>query len=342
MRTHTRRPPVRGALCVLAALLVTLLGAVPAFAEDVSWTVATADNGQGRDRPNYTYAVEPGSVVSDGIVVSNAGTRAITLSVYAADAFTTSSGHLDLLPAGQKSTDVGAWVKPAADKVELQPGQSKTVAFTLRVPKDAAPGDHSGGIVTSYVDTTPGTSVSVDRRLGARIHVRVAGELAPAVTVGDVSVDVPVAVNPFVPVTATVRYRLANTGNTRVFGHETVRLTGPAGLAATTAAAETPEVVPGSTIDREVRVSGVWPLGLLTAHVDVVPETVGGETTDAVSASRDTVAVPWGALGLLVLILAAGIGVGVWNHRRRWEWVPADEPGPEGTEAPAEPRDPAS
>lgn len=324
MKTVTRL----GACALALALgwVWAIAGAVPATADDIAWTVATADNANGSQRPNYTYAVAPGATISDAMVVTNAGSSKISLKVYAADGFTTSSGHLDVLPAGTASKDLGTWVTPAKTTVDLAPGQRVTIPFTIKVPADATPGDHTGGIVTSYVDTAKSSTVSVDRRLGSRIHIRVAGTLTPKVTVSNVSVQLPLAINPFAPVTATVRYRLTNTGNVRVVGHESVSVAGLGGLGGGQANAVTDEVIPGGTIERAVEIRGVWPLIHGEASVTVTPETVGGELSEASADASEAIwMIPWGWLGILVLLIAGGIVIGIVNHRRHWEWVDADD-----------------
>ena len=45
------------------------------------------------------------------MVVANRGPAPLTLSVYAADGFTTDAGQLDLLTRDKKSIAIGAWVK---------------------------------------------------------------------------------------------------------------------------------------------------------------------------------------------------------------------------------------
>ena len=85
-------------------LALGLLGAGtgPAAAADgdVPWTVGTAAGDFGSGRQNYSYTLDPGGRLQDGLVVTNHGTTPLRLAVYAADGFTTKDGRFDLVTQG--------------------------------------------------------------------------------------------------------------------------------------------------------------------------------------------------------------------------------------------------
>ncbi|TGJ95981.1 hypothetical protein DLJ96_09375, partial [Actinotalea fermentans ATCC 43279 = JCM 9966 = DSM 3133] len=232
----------------------------PAPATPVTWGVRPADTVHGTERPNYAYSLEPGASLDDGIVVSNYTQGPLTFRVYAADGFMTDAGELDLLPAGEESSALGAWVSFAGEEVTVEGGDSVVVPFTLTVPADATPGDYAAGVVSSLlVENAEG--VSVDRRLGSRMHLRVAGDLVPAVVLDDVSVTYDGTLNPFAAGDATVTFTVTNDGNTRLAAGQVVRVAGPWGAGAqATPRGELPELLPGTSVTRTVTVDGVWPL----------------------------------------------------------------------------------
>ena len=89
--------------------------------------------------------------------------------------------------------------------------------FTLTVPSDATPGDHTGGVlaaVTEQRTTTNGQRVNVDRRIAARVYLRVNGPLTSSLQIDRLSAahDGPIVGNG----TVTVTYRVRNTGNVRL------------------------------------------------------------------------------------------------------------------------------
>jgi len=306
-----------------------LVGGSPVAAADdgqVTWSVAPADNDLGASRPNFGYEVEPGDTIDDAFVVTNGTAAPLALAVYAADAFTTSSGQLDLLPAGEPSADVGTWVALDQDEVTLDAGQAATIRFTVTVPDDATPGDHSGGIVTSFRSAQSGSTVALDSRLGSRMHVRVAGELAPAVDATDVRVDYHPSWNPFAAGSATVTYVLRNTGNTRAAATDSASVAGPLGLlSAGSPQQDTPELTARSEIERQIEVAGVWPTLRLSASVEVLPESVGvgGATLPTLTVEGSAWAVPWSLLVLVLVVVVGAVLVPSVRERRRRRTNPA-------------------
>jgi hypothetical protein len=111
-----------GALVLVGAALAAPTDATTATTDGgVAWTVQTADNTQGTGRANFTYDVARGAVISDAMIVVNTGTEPLPLSVYAADAFTASTGEIDVLVGGQPSQGAGTWVSVTPTPLTLDP-----------------------------------------------------------------------------------------------------------------------------------------------------------------------------------------------------------------------------
>ena len=306
------------AFVLTGVLLLTVVAPTPASAGTggVAWTVQTADNTQGIGRANFTYDVAPGTVLSDTMIVVNTGTEPLPLAVYAADAFTASTGEIDVLVDGQPSRDAGTWVAVSSAALTLNPGDSADVPFTITVPADARPGDHAAGIVTSLTSRDAAATLSVDRRLGTRINLRVGGELTPAAAVSNVSTRYLPSWNPFDPGRLIVQYDLANTGNTRLTGSETVVTTSP--LGGRTSPTQLSEILPGSTVTVEREVPA-FSLGWITGSVAVTPEAVGlgAAVLDPVATGFSAAAVPWSLYVLLVVILGVALGAVLLARRVR-------------------------
>jgi hypothetical protein len=324
--TRTRVP---AALVALGVLALSLAGVPSAAAADgstqVTWGVRPADTVHGAERPNFAYTLPPGGTLSDALVVTNGGDAPLALDVYAADGFLTPDGTLDVLEAGEESTALGSWVAVATPEVVVEPGATVEIPFTVTVPADAQPGDYAAGVVSSLlVENAEG--VTVDRRLGSRMHVRVSGDLAPALAVTDVRVDYDAGGNPVRPGSATVSFTVTNTGNARVAPAEQVQIAGLLGLGrARAAAVDVPELIPGASVQRSVVVDGVWPLVRTTARVAlggevvVLPGAAGtGENplVPGVVGTAAAWAVPWAVLAALLLV-GALVALRVRAGRRR-------------------------
>src|ERR1700754_417941 len=285
--------------------------AAPARA-DAPWSLATSDNNFGANRPSFTYTLNPGAQASDGVVVVNNGTTPLDLSVYAADAFTTRGGKLDLTGQDAKPKGVGACVPPATDNVRVPPGQSVEVPVAVALPKEAAPGDYVGGIVAARDS----------ERVSIPIHLRVGGALKPSLAVENVHVDYSGTLNPAGKGDATVTYAIHNTGNAIVHARQTVWVAGPVGAWSPNAARvpDSPSLPPGESWKVSVPVAGVAPAIRTTATVTLVPllTDAAGSTAalEAVETSGHAWTVPW-ALLVAILVVCGFVFAGVALRPRR-------------------------
>ncbi|MFF2850654.1 WxL protein peptidoglycan domain-containing protein [Streptomyces sp. NPDC058001] len=328
----TSTPMAARAVALGTVLLACLLVLLPAPGAVAS---ARTETGDGRAtfgvqpsgpkkpdrRSDFSYSATPGAAVRDHIAVLNHSTRPLTLSVYASDAFTTEDGGFDLLARGRKSKDAGTWVTPTKRKVTVPARSRAVVPFTLTVPAKAAPGDHAAGIVAALVSTRTGAKgdrVAVEQRVGARVHIRVAGELKPQLTVEDLHATYHGTANPFGGGSATVTYTVRNTGNVRLGARQTVRVSNAvSGPRTADKVPAVKQLLPGGSVKVTASVHDVFPALRSTATVTVDPVPVGGDIDPALpgtTRSTDFWTVPWALLALLLLIVA---GVTAWLLRRR-------------------------
>ena len=310
---RTSTPAVLAAVLIALSVALTPIGPAQAAEGDVNWTVRTASNDFGAERTSYRYTVNPGAAVTDALTIANHGSTALDLSVYAADGYTTDSGQFDLLVGGADSVNVGAWIDADSDRISIDAGETIDVPFSLVVPENATPGDYAGGIVTSLVEPDQANGINVDRRLGIRIALRVAGDLVPGLTAEDATIDWGGGLFPFSSGDGTVTYTLRNTGNAVVSAQQSVSVTGPFGWfpADVSDIEETPPLLPGETWEVSVPARGIPPVVLLTGAATITPvvtDASGSTTTLApVTVTMGGWAVPWLLLLLVVALVALAL-----------------------------------
>jgi hypothetical protein len=308
----------------LAALPHTPLPAGSAVPDDdVTWAVRTASNDFGADRTSFRYGVDPGTAVQDALVVVNRGDEPLELGVYAADGYTTDSGQFDLLTSELPSTGVGAWVHTDSGTVDVPAGASVAVPFTVTVPDDATPGDYAGGIVTTLTQPDDAQGITVDRRLGIRVALRVGGELAPSLAIEQVHLSYGGSLNPFALGDATLTYTIHNTGNALMSAQQATTVAGPFGWfsAAAPTVDAPPQLLPGERWTVTVPVRDVVPALRLAATATVAPlvTDASGSTTSLapLTVTAHTWAVPWALLLLVAVLVALVVGTVITLRRRR-------------------------
>ena len=302
--------------------------AEPAPVIEESWALAPAGSLEADDagqRPDLTYEGDQGAVIEDAVTLFNFGDVQMTFSVYATDAFNNDGGQFDLLAGDQQPVDVGSWVTLPQATITVPPGKQVTMPITIKIPADAAPGDHAGAIVASNqsVGTGPeGGAVTLDRRTGTRLYLRVNGPLFPELAVTDVDTTYGHALNPFAG-SAEVTYRVENRGNVRLGGTATATVGGPFGLGEQELTLpDVPELLPGEDAVFTVSVDDVPALFADFTTVRVEPS--GGDAAEASSGDDLTFAPPL-ALLLLLLFLVFGLLARRAYLRHRRADVP--EPG---------------
>jgi hypothetical protein len=299
----------------------------------VTWGIMPAtSSGPDKNRVLFNYGtVKPGSTVLDHVEVVNYSAQSAAFSIYGTDATgTTTSGALLLLSPQQKPTDIGAWVRFPGGAPQLSTiipgGRAIVVAFSIKVPLQATPGDHTGGLAAAVSVTnrnSKGTSVVENYRIATPLEMRVPGALHAALQVQSISTGFSDPINPFGTGSATISYSVANTGNVRLTGTHSVTVTGPFGQQVTAQMPALPDVLPGDSVRYTAVLPNLFPVGPMTAKISVTPgwpprsqplPTTASPTTSSAS----LFAMPWSLLGLFVLLI--GLGVGVWlllRMRRR-------------------------
>lgn len=295
----------------------------------VSWLVQPAGPHGGADKRSYlVHDLRPGESVEEQISITNTSEVDLTLRVLGSDAFTDDSGGFGLLPTDQVPREVGSWVRLDAPEVTIPARQQAVVPLVITVPTDAAPGDHAGGLVTSYTSQAAdeaGRPVLLEARIAMRIYVNVAGLREPQLAIRDLSSSFDLSSNK-VTGALHVTYLVHNSGNVRLGVEERSAVTGPWSVPlGSPVVGAIDEILPGGSMRREVTIEDVPAALAVTAHVTLRPidRTDAAQPLPALTARETAVAVPWAALLLVTSVLAA-TALFVYRRRRRWQILRAE------------------
>lgn len=308
------RPGKLFAVCLVAVLALALAPGV-----------AHADRTIGITTAKFDYSVAAGQAVKGELYVTNDGSEPLTAMVYAANQSVDEKGEVVYSVPGRDDkgslSSAASWLNlrlPAATKtigntpyLEIKPGERVLVKFDVAVPAQAPPGDHQVLLFFEMFDVEQalsGTGSVVGGRIGARIHVRVQGELIEKMEVAPFSV-------PSFVVGDGARYafRIRNEGNIDKLVTANLAVLDGSENEITSSAVVTDTVVyAGNELERTGMLATKGLLGRRTVRLTV---DYGAEATDGVKAATGIVKdrtvwfVPW----WLLVVLAALIGAGaVW------------------------------
>ncbi|MFI1399861.1 WxL protein peptidoglycan domain-containing protein [Streptomyces sp. NPDC020681] len=302
-------------LCVILAALLSGLFGVPAAhaADNGNWSVYPVSSELGR-RPYFYLSADPGTTLTDQVTVTNKTAAPLTFRLYAADAYNTErDGGFAVRTPKEKQRGVGAWARPARDRVSVPAHGSVTVPYTLTVPEGAEPGDHPGALVAldeRIAAASGSVAVGIQQAVGARVYLRVNGPTVPALSVEDVTLSHD---QPLVPGTgessALISYTLYNRGNVTLNPKVALKAEGLFGrdLLHRDLTKIPSELLPRQKIRLTERWSGApqleWGEVKLTATARDVRESAGASFF----------ALPW----LVAAVLGAALaGTGVWARVR--------------------------
>ena len=284
-------------------------------------------------RPRFKWSASPDGSLQDHVAVVNSGTTPLTLDLYARDAVNQPDGSLGLQTKAAKPTDAGSWITleipHGASSLTVPARSTVIVPVSLAVPSNASPGDHTGGIIVSLTAQSTSTGAqaltpNLEQRVAVPVAIRISGPLRPSMSVQSLSASYGQTLNPVGSGHATVTYKVVNTGNVNLGGHEAVSISGLLGSTVHAKAPDVPVLLPGSSIIESIPVHGVLPEFLMSARVRITPLAASGDVDPgliATSGSKHFWAVPWLFLGIIALVLLG------WRQVRRRKNSPTGRHG---------------
>jgi hypothetical protein len=296
---------------------------------DVTFGIGPTASVDANQRPYFSFGVTPGAQASDHVTLVNYSTTALSLSVYTVLANNGGdSGAIGFALATETPTDAASWLTVGAARpvAVTVPGRSNgasppgqvTLPVQLKVPLNAQPGDHVAGIVAALnaaSTSATGEHVNLEQRVVTRVYIRVSGPLKPNLEIVNLHASYHEKGYTLAPGSVLVTYTVRNAGNIRVAATQAVAVSGLFGGSKKVVPANIAQLLPGGEVKVAAVVAGVLPTVLIRPHVTVTPTAFPGDADPALkklSAGAWTLAIPWGVLAIVALILTA-----LWWRRRR-------------------------
>jgi len=258
----------------------------------------------------FEISANPGETITNYVTVYNNDGYKTSYFMSAEDfAPVGEEGNVVIEEDAPAAISAKKWLTFEPNTVEMSPGESKDIKFTLNVPLDAEPGGKYTSILVSTAPNTDdgGGAVAIASKVASLLLIRVAGPVSEKITVQ--SFEAP-PMNEYGPIAFALRLKNEGTVHLKpvgfVFvknwlGNEIVKLPLPQ-----------QRVIPSTT--RLVNI--VWPdrwlLGKYTANF----AGIYGIANEPLAASVTFWVIPWrilgtALLGILIIVLIA------WKMRRR-------------------------
>lgn len=223
----------QGRAAFLAAFLLSalfiLLAPSGVFAQTsgIGGKPANPDASNARTKTIFVKKIAPGASVSDAVAVTNSGSEAKTVMVYATDSVPSSGGAFACAQAVETPKQAGKWIALSQTAVSIPSGATVTVPFSINVPRDAEPGETNGCIVLQEKkEATVEGGISLNFRTAIRVAILVEGDIRKEVS--SIGVDVStkgssITVSPIVKNTGNVSVDVDVTGQIKTLFGRVIR-----------------------------------------------------------------------------------------------------------------------
>ncbi len=316
------RTLILGWLCILMHLSMvgTTAGAALPKSKAPLWGISTNLYGKTTlPGSHFTYALAPGTVIKDAVVLHNFASQAVRLNVYPADLKKLPDNGLAPAQAYEPRRGAGAWIHLNPVAVTVPPHQQIRMPFTVSVPHGVAPGDYYGAIVAAAEDRGPKVGVHIATRAALIVHFSVPGKVKLGVTFGKLRAQSTGGGKSF-------NLKVTNTGNVTFVVSGTISLRDEGDRLVHTLTLGTPGlyVVPGGAATLTAGWSGVPLIGRIQARA-VIEIIVNGKVLRTYAS--ETVRLTFFPWRPVIVALSAVIGGAVvgwrgrhWAARRFREW----------------------
>lgn len=284
----------------------------------------------------FVFKGQSGQTVRGAVRVLNVGTAPGRTGLYSVDATTGQTSGAVYRSRQEPKRGVGAWVKLAKGAVKLDPGQSRVVPFSVRIPAGTTAGQHLGGIVAQRSTSEAGPAPS-GKKGAFRVRIQELSVLA-------VQVDVPGPERARMNLTGikvgnqpghqSVLLGIGNTGNVLVKGSGKLKIVGKSGRVVQRSSFALDTFVPETHIDFPVYIQGkalnpgryrgtvsiayrgrgltrTFPFTITAAQTAQVFGTQAAQQTPIESSSNETL------LYALIAVSALSLGTAFYFWRRR-------------------------
>lgn len=202
--------PIRARFLIYTATALLLLATFLILSKDAQ---AQTSAGIKIEPPIVEEKSDPGATFNSSLRLTNVSQETHTYYVDKRDIASLASNGAPIfaLPGEPTGFELSSWIRITDSPITLAPNESKTIPFSIEVPKNASPGSHLGGIFFGTVPARPKeTGIAVGYQVVTIINLQTAGDINEAAQLIEFRTDKNIYSRPNVSFSA----RVSNLGNT--------------------------------------------------------------------------------------------------------------------------------
>lgn len=252
--------------------------------------------------PIFELSANPGDTLKNSVRLDNVTDQSLEITVLKRN-FTAlgEEGGIDLSDQ-EGSYSLANWIEVVPATTSLEPRQSKTFDYTIKIPANAEPGGRFGSIVfkTAAKPLAGQNGVAVSQEVGALVFIKIAGEVKEAAAIE--SFQAQHALNENGPVDFDIRVK--NRGNVQFKPSGTITISDIFGNKIATIPINAQNVLPDAVRKMTASWDNFWLFGKYQATVSIVY----GNDRQILTATTTFWGFPYKLVGLILV----GLGVLGW------------------------------
>lgn len=222
-------------------------------------------------------------------------------------------GQGKFIPLKDSDTEtLGNWINFSTDEYSIRPEQTVEIPFTIKTPQNAPPGGHYAAILigTRSLDTGGGaTLVETSQVITSLVFLGVSGEVIEEGSIREFRSVKAIAEKPEM----TFELRFQNSGNVHVLPQGDIKILNmwgqERGVIPVNRQTLFGNVLPDSIRKYTFSWSGEWSLADMGRYTAVATLAYGQEGRKFVSAETSFWVIPWKVLAIILISIAAFIGL---------------------------------
>jgi len=121
----------------------------------------------------FVYTLKVGQSKEDAIIINNHSEEIVTVRIFPVEAALNAQNTFYTDAERKVEQGISRWVSLSRSEIELGPGESQKVSFTVKVPDKIEPKQYLGAVMAEEIKVVkPGEAVTEENNVGQSFNIR--------------------------------------------------------------------------------------------------------------------------------------------------------------------------